>query len=160
MNIKKQTNMKTQTKVKDNKTDNKSIFEDTVVPEISERTYISKLAKDIESIQCDDIEHEYTMYKDVLVIPIYTAVVKEITTQIPTGKKDENGYETYDTKTENKEVESDFSRGRVIGIPRYCDNEGIKLGDIIVYNKKFAKDFDLHAKSQLVKPYDIVALVK
>ena len=33
-----------------------------------------------------------------------------------------------------------------------------KVGDTIVYNKKFAKDFDLFKDSQLVKPYDIIAI--
>ena len=35
-----------------------------------------------------------------------------------------------------------------------------KVGNLIVYPSKFAKDFDLFKDSQLVKPYDVVALVK
>ena len=34
-------------------------------------------------------------------------VTKEITEQIPTGDKDEEGYNKYETKTETKEVESE-----------------------------------------------------
>ena len=85
---------------------------------------------------------KYTMLKDVLVKPLEPVMVtKEITEQIPTGEVDEDGFNKYDTQTETKEVESEY-----------------KVGDTIVYNKKFAKDFDLFKDSQLVKPYDIIAI--
>ena len=88
---------------------------------------------------------KYTMLKDVLVKPLEPVMVtKEITEQIPTGEVDEDGFNKYDTQTETKEVESEYSTGVVL--------------KIIVYNKKFAKDFDLFKDSQLVKPYDIIAV--
>lgn len=61
-------------------------------------------------------------------------------------------------KTHTKEVESDFAKGIVLSIPTSTDST-IKVGDTIVYPKKFAKDFDLFKDSQLVKPYDVVAKV-
>ena len=106
---------------------------------------------------------EYTFTKDVLVKPLPPVKVsKEITEQIPTGKKDENGYQLYDTKTEVKEVDSEWAIGIVLSLPTdiAVDNVPFKVGDKVVYNKKFAKDFDLFKDSQLVKNYDIIALKK
>ena len=54
--------------------------------------------------------------------------------------------------------QSDFAKGIVLSIPIGTDST-IKVGDTIVYPKKFAKDFDLFKDSQLVKPYDVVAKV-
>lgn len=85
-------------------------------------------------------------------------VTKEYTEQIPTGEKDEEGFNKYEVKTHTKEVESDFTKGIVLSIPIGTDST-IKVGDTIVYPKKFAKDFDLFKDSQLVKPYDVVAKV-
>lgn len=88
-------------------------------------------------------------------------VTKTVTEQIPTGEKDENGYNLYDTKTETKEVESDWSIGIILagteaGLAAYS----LKIGDKIVYNKKFAVSFDLFKDSVIVKPYDVVCKVK
>ena len=95
---------------------------------------------------------EYSFEKDILVKPLAPIMVtKEYTEQIPTGEKDE-------VKTHTKEVESDFAKGIVLSIPTGADST-IKVGDTIVYPKKFAKDFDLFKDSQLVKPYDVVAKV-
>lgn len=103
---------------------------------------------------------EYIPVKDILVKPLDPIkVTKEIVEQVPTGKKDENGFEEYETKTEVKEVTSDFSKGIIIAIPVDITTD-LKVGDVIVYPTKFAKDFDLFKDSQLVKPYDIVAVVK
>ena len=106
---------------------------------------------------------EYTFTKDVLVKPLPPVKInKEITEQIPTGEKDENGYQLYDTKTEVKEVDSEWAIGIVLSLPTdiAVDNVPFKVGDTVVYNKKFAKDFDLFKDSQLVKNYDIIALKK
>lgn len=102
---------------------------------------------------------EYTFLKDALIKPLApTKIKKEVTEQIPTGKKDKDGYQLYDTKTEVKEVDSDWATGIILAMPTQDDN--IKIGDTVVYNKKFAKDFDLFKDSQLVKVYDIVAIKK
>lgn len=102
---------------------------------------------------------KYTMLKDVLVKPLEPVMVtKEITEQIPTGEVDEDGFNKYDTQTETKEVESEYSTGIVLNIPTCLTECEYKVGDTIVYNKKFAKDFDLFKDSQLVKPYDIIAI--
>lgn len=103
---------------------------------------------------------DFKVLKDVLVKPLEPIKVKkEITEQIPTGKVDKEGFNEYDTKTEVKEVESDFGRGIVLDIPEGIDVSFI-VGDTIYYNKKFAKDFDVFKDSQLIKPYDIIAVVK
>ena len=103
---------------------------------------------------------EYIPVKDILVKPLDPIkVTKEIVEQVPTGKKDENGFEEYETKTEVKEVTSDFSKGIIIAIPVDITTD-LTVGNVIVYPTKFAKDFDLFKDSQLVKPYDIVAVVK
>lgn len=104
---------------------------------------------------------EYTMLKDLLVKPLEPIKVKkEFTEQIPNGKVDENGFNEYDTKTETKEVESDFSKGIILALPAEVEYNSLRIGDTIVYNKKFAKYFDLFKDSQLVKPYDVIAIVK
>lgn len=106
---------------------------------------------------------EFQFTKDVLVKPLPAVKVnKEITEQIPTGEKDENGYQTYDTKTEVKEVDSEWSTGIVLSLPTDTSTDlfSFKVGDTVVYNKKFAKDFDLFKDSQLVKAYDIIAIKK
>lgn len=102
----------------------------------------------------------YIPVKDILVKPLDPIkVTKEIVEQVPTGKKDENGFEEYETKKEVKEVASDFSKGIIIAIPVDITTD-LTVGNVIVYPTKFAKDFDLFKDSQLVKPYDIVAVVK
>ena len=102
---------------------------------------------------------EYSFEKDILVKPLTPIMVtKEYTEQIPTGEKNEEGFNKYEVKTHTKEVESDFAKGIVLSIPIGTDST-IKVGDTIVYPKKFAKDFDLFKDSQLVKPYDVVAKV-
>lgn len=104
----------------------------------------------------ENINYKFT--KDVLVKPLARKKVqKEFTEQVPNGKTDENGYNEYDTKTEIKEVDSDWATGIVIGLPTDIETN-FRLGDTVVYNYKFAKDFDLFKDSQLVKPYDIIAI--
>lgn len=100
----------------------------------------------------------YIPLKDVLVKPLPPIkLTKEVTEAVGTGEKDVDGYEKFDTKTETKEVESEWREGIILSIPIEYSNLGYEVGDIVVYNKKFAKDFDLFKDSILVKSYDIVA---
>lgn len=105
----------------------------------------------------------YMPLKDILVKPLDPIKIqKEVTEAVGTGEKDVDGYEKFETKTETKEVESEWREGVVLVIPS-CFEEGLldfKVGDTIVYNKKFAKEFDLFKNSVLVKSYDIVAIKK
>lgn len=102
---------------------------------------------------------EWNMLKDVLVKPLPPIMVtKEFTEQIPNGKVSEDGFNEYDTKTETKEVESDWATGIVLKIPTNLTDPQFKVGDTIVYNKKFAMYFDLLKDTQLVKPYDVIAV--
>lgn len=104
---------------------------------------------------------KYTMLKDVLVKPLEPILVtKDITEQVPTGEVDENGYNLYDTKTETKEVESEWAIGIVLQLPLNTGECSFSPGNKVVYNKKFAKDFDLFKDSQLVKSYDVIAICK
>ena len=103
---------------------------------------------------------KYSFTKDILVKPLAAVKVKKsFETQQPTGEKDENGFEKYNTITEVKKVDSDFSKGVVIALPQ-SGSDGLSIGDTIVYSNKFSKYFDLYKDSQLVKPYDVVAIVK
>ena len=98
----------------------------------------------------------YTFLKDALVKPLDPIMVtKEITEQIPTGEKDEEGYNKYETKTETKEVESEWATGIVLALPSSYKEEELTIGDKVVYNKKFAKDFDLFKNSQYLYIHDI-----
>lgn len=100
---------------------------------------------------------EYTLFKDVLVKTLSPIrVEKPITEQIPTGELDEMGYQKYDTKTEIKEVDSDWSIGVVLQIPESCGEQPFKVGDTILYKNRMAQDFDLMHSTQLVRPYDII----
>lgn len=104
---------------------------------------------------------EYTPLKDILVKPLEPIMVKkEVTSPVPTGEKDEQGFEKYDTKTDIVDVESEWRTGIVLSIGEELKDLTFSVGDTVVYSKKFAKDFDLFKDSQLVKPYDIVAKKK
>lgn len=104
---------------------------------------------------------KYSVLKDVLVKPLEPIMVtKEITESVPTGEVDEEGYNKYEVKTETKEVESEFGTGIVLQIPESITAPEFKVGDTVVYNKKFAKDFDLFKDSQLIKSYDVIAVCK
>lgn len=103
----------------------------------------------------------YKFLKDVLVKPLEPVMVtKEFTEQVPTGEKDEEGYNKYETKTETKEVESEWATGIVLALPSSYKEDELNIADKVVYNKKFAKDFDLFKNSQLVKTYDVIAICK
>lgn len=103
---------------------------------------------------------EYTFEKDILVKPLEPVMIaKEYEEQIPTGEQDEEGFNKYEVKKHTKEVESDFAKGIVLALPTSVECT-VSVGNIIVYPKKFAKDFDLFKDSQLIKPYDVVAKVK
>ena len=107
---------------------------------------------------------KYVPLKDILIKPLAPIkLTKEVTEAVGTGEKDVDGYEKFDTKTETKEVESEWREGIILTTPEYLQedpNLGFKVGDTVVYNKKFAKEFDLFKDSVLVKSYDIVARKK
>lgn len=101
----------------------------------------------------------YTMLKDVLIKPLEPTIIKkEVTEAVGTGEKDIDGYEKFETKTEVKEVESEWRTGIVLALPNDIKDNAFKIGDTVVYNKKFAKDFDLFRDSVLVKVYDVIAI--
>ena len=105
---------------------------------------------------------KYEPLKDILVKPLPPVKLKkEVTEAVGTGEKDIDGYEKFNTKTEIKEVESEWKEGVVLTIPTSLkESVEFKVGDTIVYNKKFAKEFDLFKDSVLVKAYDIIAIKK
>ena len=103
---------------------------------------------------------KYTFFKDVMVKPLAIKMIsKEVVTQVPTKEVDEEGFNKYETVTEVKEVESIYGTGIVLSIPGGIDMS-FKVGDTVVYNRRNAIDFDLFKDSQLIRPYDIIAIVK
>ena len=105
---------------------------------------------------------KYEMTKDILVKPLEPVMIqKEIT--VPkvkeVTKEDELGeVQEYDeTETKMVEIKSAFRKGIVL---KALEGHPFKVGDIVVYNERFAADFDLVKDSQLIKPYDIVAISK
>ena len=103
---------------------------------------------------------KYTFFKDVMVKPLAIKMIsKEVVTQVPTKEVDEDGFNKYDTVTEVKEVESSYGTGIVLSIPGGLETP-FTVGDTVVYNRRHAVDFDLFKDSQLIKPYDIIAIVK
>lgn len=105
---------------------------------------------------------QYIPLKDILIKPLPTIkLTKEVTEAVGTGEKDVDGYEKFETKTETKEVESEWREGIVLTIPDSLkESSEFKVGDTVVYNKRFAKEFDLFKDSVLVKQYDIIAIKK
>lgn len=100
----------------------------------------------------------FTFEKDILVKPLeIEKISKEFTKPVTTGEKDEDGFEKYNTETVIEEVDSDFRKGIVLALPATYEGS-VKIGDTIVYVEKFAKYFDLYKDSQLVKPYDVIAV--
>lgn len=103
----------------------------------------------------------YTFIKDVLLKPLDPIkLTKEVTEAVGTGEKDVDGYEKFETKTETKEIESEWREGVILALPLEVKEVPFKVGDTVIYNKKFAKDFDLFKTSVLVKAYDIIAIKK
>lgn len=103
---------------------------------------------------------KYTFFKDVLVKPLAIKMIsKEVVTQVPTKEVDEDGFNKYETVTEVKEVESSYSTGIILSIAEGLETT-FKVGDKVVYARRHAVDFDLFKDSQLIKPYDIIAIVK
>jgi hypothetical protein len=103
---------------------------------------------------------KYTFFKDVMVKPLAIKMIsKEVVTQVPTKEVDEDGFNKYETVTEVKEVESSYGTGIVLSIPDGLETP-FTVGDTVVYNRRHAIDFDLFKDSQLIKPYDIIAIVK
>lgn len=104
---------------------------------------------------------KYEPLKDILIKPLEPIKFnKEVTEMVPTDEKDEDGFIKYETKTETKEVESEWREGIVLAIPTNMKDIEFKAGDTVVYHGKFSKEFDLFKTSVLVKPYDIVAIKK
>lgn len=121
----------------------------------------SELAKDISS----KIPYEFTdSYLVKLLDPI--KVKKEFQVPVPKDekpKKDENGIEAVDfeeTRTEIKEVDSDYRKGVVLKVPYIDTMHQIKVGDVIVFRDATTRFFDLLKDSKLVRSYDIVAVEK
>ena len=107
---------------------------------------------------------DYIVQKDILVKPLdKIKFTKKVSEPVATGKKDKEGLPKYEIKEVEKEVTSEFTLGIIIAMPAIEEiRKGLnyKEGDTIVYCDKFAKDFDLFKTSQLVKPYDVIAVKK
>lgn len=116
----------------------------------------------------------FNTIREFLVKPLDPVKVKkEFTVPVPAKEqkgKDENGIDAIDfneTKTEVKEVDSDYRKGIVIKVPydytKWDESEKVKsmpihVGDTIIFPAKSARIFDLFKDSALVREYDIVAV--
>ena len=117
---------------------------------------------------------KFQMLKQFLVKPLDPIMVeKEFSTPVAKPEtKDDNGIEASDydeVTTEIKTVESDYRKAVVIKIPieyeRLMKDEKfpapeIKVGDIIIYRARVQVYFDLLKDTQIVAPYDIIAIEK
>ena len=106
----------------------------------------------------------FSFTKDVLIKPLEITKVKKQFEVPITDKKDKaDGIDVNEytkTKTETKEVDSNFQKGIVLAIPSCLqDKPDYAIGDTVVYPRKFAIEFDLFKNSVLVKPYDILAII-
>lgn len=111
---------------------------------------------------------KFEMCKDVLVKPLEPVkVMKEFEVPVEASQDEDKelgvevkSYET--TKKEIKEVESNFAKGIVLKMPPVLNGteSPFNIGDTVIFNGRFAIDFDLLKDSKLIKPYDIVAVEK
>lgn len=108
---------------------------------------------------------KYEMVKDVLVKPLepikvvreFKVPVVESTEEQATNEEGEAlEYKKVETKTE--EVESVYRKGIILKLPVSYTEDVYKIGQTVVYNGRFAAEFDLLKDSQLVKLYDIIAI--
>ena len=106
---------------------------------------------------------KYSFLKDLLVKPLPVQMIeKVITTQIPTGETDEAGFNLYETQEEIKSEEADYREGIVISLPSTLDPStlGFGIGDTVVFHKRYPAYFDLFRDSMIIKPYDVIAVIK
>ena len=106
---------------------------------------------------------KYSFLKDLLVKPLPPQMIeKVVTTQIPTGETDEAGFNLYETQEEIKSEEADYREGIVISLPSTLDPStlGFGIGDTVVFHKRYPAYFDLFKDSMIIKPYDVIAVIK
>ena len=106
---------------------------------------------------------KYSFLKDLLVKPLPVQTIeKVVTTQIPTGETDEAGFNLYETQEEIKSEEADYREGIVISLPSTLDPStlGFGIGDTVVFHKRYPAYFDLFKDSMIIKPYDVIAVIK
>ena len=106
---------------------------------------------------------KYSFLKDLLVKPLPVQMIdKVVTTQIPTGETDEAGFNLYETQEEIKSEEADYREGIVISLPSTLDPStlGFGIGDTVVFHKRYPAYFDLFKDSMIIKPYDVIAVIK
>lgn len=131
----------------------------------------SKLANDVAG----KIPYEFT---DSFLVKLLDPIKVKKEFHVPvskdeTPKKDKNGIVAVDfdeTKTETKEVDSDYRKGVVLKVPysytaQLSDEKisyvpKINVGDIVLFRDAATRFFDLLKDSKLVRQYDIVAIEK
>ncbi len=117
----------------------------------------------------------YEFNRSFLVKPLpVEKVTKEFTVPVEEDKtSDENGVEAVNfskTKTEVKEVDSDFQKGIVLKIPHdykaQLENAedrfkpiDIRVGDTLIFRRS-CRYFDLIKDTRLIELYDIIAVEK
>lgn len=129
----------------------------------------TRLAEDLSS------KIHFNTKRQFLVKPLDPIkVTKEFDKPVATNntpKVDENGIEAIDydkVETEVKEVESDFRKGVVLKVPfEYQQSLNskeewkempISVGDVVIYPSRAGQWFDQLKDTQLVSPYEIVAV--
>lgn len=107
---------------------------------------------------------EYEMLKELLVKPLEPIkILREFDVPVVKDKTKDDGLEVNeyeDVTKEQREVESVFAKGIVLKVPASLTDDSIKVGDTVVYNNRFAIDFDIFKDSKLIKPYDVIAKIK
>lgn len=117
----------------------------------------------------------YEFNRSFLVKPLpMEKIKKEFTVPVEKEKTtDDNGVEAVnfdETKTEIKEVESDFMKGIVLKVPHEYKNQSsgseerfkpmeISVGDTLIFRRS-ARYFDLVKDTKLVELFDIIAVEK
>lgn len=107
---------------------------------------------------------EYRFLRDVLVKPMPPIMITrefEVPVVKDTVKEEGEEINEYEeTKKEVREIESAFAMGIVLKIPKKVGDLDwdFKVGDTVVFNKRFSVEYDLIKDSRLVKPYDIVSI--
>lgn len=128
----------------------------------------SELAQSV----AEKISYEFTdqfLIKPLDPVKVKKEFTKPVSTKQPVT--DDNGIEAVDyeeVETEVKEVDSDFSLGVILKLPRSYQQQLLdpkydhlvqyKVGDVVVYPSRSKVYFDLVKDTQLLRYYDIIGV--
>lgn len=118
-------------------------------------------AKVLETV-LKEIPYEFTHQILIKPLPVEKITIKQSVPDEKSKKKDG----TYSKmKEEVREVDSMYNKGIILKLPIGYDQQELpeadrrKAGDVVVYQRRDAKPFDLYRDSVLIRSFEIVATI-